>query len=182
MATTQGARGTMSAPAGRQASHIREMARQHMAVVHTVGDPNAVAQTAIQALYGTVFGLKFALKKEGHDFKVGALRARWPDVNLTSPSEWHGLWALPIPDDVETLTSKNPDVPVMVEDWEYGTVAEILHLGPYAEEPASIERLHAFIAAQGYEIAGPHEEEYRSMPGAKVQKTLLRYQIRPASA
>jgi hypothetical protein len=30
----------------------------------------------------------------------------------------------------------------------------------------------------GYEIAGPHEEEYLSRPDAKVVKTIIRYAVR----
>ncbi|HET9014098.1 MAG TPA: GyrI-like domain-containing protein [Thermomicrobiaceae bacterium] len=165
-----------------EAPHVREMATQHMAVVRTVGDPTVVAHSAIQALYGAVYALKFARKQAGRDFTVGPLRARWPDASTEPPGEWHGVWALPIPDDVDAVASRDPGIPIAVEDWEYGTVAEILHLGSYADEPASIDRLHAFIAAQGYAIAGPHEEEYLSMPGATVQRTLLRYRVRPAAA
>jgi len=38
-----------------------------------------------------------------------------------------------------------------------------------------------FITASGYEIAGPHEEEYQSKPDAKVIKTLVRYQVKKKS-
>ena len=62
--------------------------------------------------------------------------------------------------------------------WEYGSVAQVLHLGTYAEEEPTIDKLHAFIAEQGLEIAGPHEEIYLSRPGAANQKTIVRYQVR----
>ncbi len=67
--------------------------------------------------------------------------------------------------------------------WRYGTVAEILHVGSYATETPTIERLHQFIADQGYEIAGPHEEEYLKGPGMwgvkeKDYLTIIRYQVR----
>jgi hypothetical protein len=75
-----------------------------------------------------------------------------------------------------------PEPPVVVETWDYGTVAQILHLGAYADEVPTIDRLHAFIAEQGYEIAGPHEEEYLSRPGAKEQKTRIRYQVQKVEA
>jgi len=58
------------------------------------------------------------------------------------------------------------------------SVAQILHLGPYDRVTETIERLHQFITANGYEIAGPHEEEYQSKPDAKVIKTLIRYQVK----
>jgi len=57
-------------------------------------------------------------------------------------------------------------------------VAQILHIGPYSEEGATVERLHKFIADSGYEIAGVHEEEYLTKPEAKVQKTIIRYPIK----
>lgn len=69
-----------------------------------------------------------------------------------------------------------------METREYGTVAQILHVGEYADEEPTIQRLHAFITEQGYEIAGPHEEEYLSRPGARQQKTMIRYQVRPKDA
>ena len=33
------------------------------------------------------------------------------------------------------------------------------------------------MCQHGYEIAGPHEEEYQSKPDARVPKTLVRYQV-----
>jgi hypothetical protein len=69
-----------------------------------------------------------------------------------------------------------------VETWAYGTVAQVLHLRPYDQEQPTIEKLHQFIAEQGYELAGPHEEEYLSRPDAKVVKTLIRYPVRKKSS
>jgi len=57
-------------------------------------------------------------------------------------------------------------------------VAQILHIGPYSEETATVERLHKFIAENGYKIAGIHEEEYLTKPEAKVQRTIIRYPIK----
>jgi hypothetical protein len=57
-------------------------------------------------------------------------------------------------------------------------VAQILHLGPYDQEQETTERLQRFITDNGYEIAGPHEEEYLSKPDAKVIKTLVRYRVK----
>ena len=65
-----------------------------------------------------------------------------------------------------------------LDTWEYGTVAQILHLGPYDREQESVERLKRFIESNGYEVAGPHEEEYLSRPDARVMKTVVRYRIK----
>jgi hypothetical protein len=164
---------------------ILEMPDRTMAVVRTVGDPNETAGPAMKALYGGVYGLKFARKKAGlADFKITGACARWSVEGLpveqwsTAREHWVGLWALPVPDDVTAVPAKDPaGLPVTVERWTYGTVAQILHLGPYADEPATIERLHAFIAEQGYAIAGPHEEEYLTRPDAKEPKALIRYAV-----
>jgi hypothetical protein len=159
--------------------YIIEMPAQKMAVATTVGDPNVVGVRVFPALYGAVYTLKFALKKQGVQFKVGAIRARWPNAYSAPKDQWIGIWGLPIPGDTETLAQKDPAMEVKIETWEYGTVAEILHLGPYSEETPTIQRLCDFITANGYEIAGVHEEEYLTRPDAKMQKTLIRYPIRP---
>lgn len=157
---------------------ILEMPAQKMAVVQTKGDPNQVGASVFPALYGAVYGLKFALKKQGVEMKIAPPRARWPNAHLAPKEEWTGIWGIPIPDSVTTLTPKILEPEVRVEQWEYGTVAQILHLGPYNEETATVERLHQFVAESGYEVAGPHEEEYLTRPNVKAPKTLIRYVVR----
>ena len=160
---------------------LAEIPSSLMAVVHTAGDPTVVGQKVFPALYGAAYGLKFSLKKEGVEFKVGAPRARWfggPDWASTPREKWEAAWAIPIPEGTTQLAQKDPDTPVTIETWEYGDVAQILHIGSYAGETPTIEQLHDFITEQGYEIAGPHEEEYRSRPEAKEPKTVIRYQVR----
>jgi DNA-binding PadR family transcriptional regulator len=160
---------------------ITELPSQLMAVVHTVGDPNDAAQKAFPALYGAVYPLKFALKKQGADYKVGAPCARWfggPEWATLPREEWKAAWAIPVPEGTTELTQKDPATPVTIETWEYGLVAQVLYVGTYADETPTILALHEFIAQQGYEIAGPHEEEYQSRPDAKAPKTVIRYQVR----
>jgi hypothetical protein len=151
---------------------------QRMAVVRTLGDPNVVGKEALPALYGAVYALKFAEKKRGRDFTVRPLRARWPDFADVPKDRWRGVWGLPVPEDTTELVQKLPGVPVTLDDWEYGEAAQVLHRGQYSEEAPTVERLHRFIEEQGYEIAGAHEEEYLTRPGAKAQKTLIRYPVR----
>ena len=175
----------MALPFGvRQKPSIVEMPAQRMAAVRSVGDPNEVGAQVFPALFGAVYTLKFkVLKPRGVEFKVSAPRARWPLALDTPREQWVGLWGIPVPDDLEAdeLPQTVPGVPVTLETW-YGTMAHILHLGPYAEEAATVERLHAFLAESGYEIAGPHEEEYLTQPDAKQMKTIIRYPVRPVSA
>ena len=164
---------------------IVELPARTMAVVHTTGDPNELGERVFKALYGSAYTLKFDLKKQGIEFKMEPPRARWfagASWKETPREQWEAAWGLPIPEGTTEVPQKVPEPTVTVETWEYGTVAQILHLGDYADEQPTIDRLHAFIAEQGYEICGPHEEEYCSMPGAKVQKTVIRYQLRPKGA
>jgi hypothetical protein len=138
---------------------ILEMPSQKMAVVYTKGDPNKVTPQFMPALYGSVYKLKFELKKKGIEFEVDKLRARWPDAHLIPKDEWTGIYGLPIPEDTIAILQKIPGIEVKIEQWHYGTVAQILHIGPYSEEQATVERLHKFIEESGYEIASVHEEE-----------------------
>ena len=158
---------------------ILEMPAQKMAVVRGQGTPDEVFSKVMPALYGSVYTLKFDLKKKGlPTFKVTGLCARYPDAHLKPKEEWTHILGLPVPEDTTSLPQKLPDIEVKVEDWKYGTVAQILHLGPYDQEGPTIERLVKFIGESGYEIAGVHEEEYLTTPDAKVVKTLIRYPVR----
>lgn len=156
---------------------IISMAPQKMAVVTTVGDPNTAAELGMKALYAAVYKLKFSLKKEGTEFKVEPLRARWPDAHLVSKDQWTALWALPIPESTQSLIQKIPGIEVRIETWYYGEVAQILHLGPFATEGPTVARLHAYIEESGWKINGIHEEHYLTRMDAKEQRTLIRYPV-----
>lgn len=158
---------------------IVEMAPQKMAVARGQGAPDKVFPELMPALYGSVYTLKFDLKKRGQPtFSVGAPRARYIDAHLVPKEQWHHIIGIPIPDDTASLPQKVSNVEIKIETWEYGAVAQILHLGSYDQEQATIERLLQFIGEQGYEVSGMHEEEYLSRPDAKVPKTIIRYPVR----
>ncbi len=158
---------------------ILEMPPQKVAVVTGKGAPAKVFSELMPALYGSVYTLRFDLKKKGLPvFKVSGLRARYPDAHLVPMEQWTHIIALPVPDGTTSLPQKVPGIEVKLETWDYGTVAQILHLGGYDQEGPNIERLHKFIQENGYEIAGMHEEEYLTRPDAKVPKTIIRYPVR----
>lgn len=173
---------TTNAPKKRRRAgvpEIVEMPDRKMAVVRSKGDPNEVGEYVFPALYGAVYQLKFARKKAGEDvFKISPLVAHWPDAHLVPKDEWTAIWGLPIPDDVTVVPAKVPEPPVSVETWPGGPAAQVLHIGPYDQEGPNVGKLHAFIAEQGYEIAGDHEEEYLTSPDAKVMRTMIRYPVR----
>jgi len=151
---------------------------QKVISVTTRGDPNRMGGRVMPALYGSAYLLKSEMKKQGKDFKVRALRARWPDCDRVPKAKWTGIWALPVPEDMVDVPQKIPEIPVELQTWEYGKVVEIVHIGPYATEAKTINKLRKFIEENGLEIVGVHEEEYLTRPGAKVQKTIIRYPVR----
>jgi hypothetical protein len=70
-----------------------------------------------------------------------------------------------------------------LERLEEGLAAQIMHIGPYAEETPTIERLHGFVAAQGYELRGRHHEIYLGDPRRTAPerlKTVVRHPVREA--
>jgi len=155
------------------------MTPQKMAVVCGRGDPNTVFPQLMPALYGSVYTLRFDRKKQGLPvFKVSGLRGRYPADLQVSKDQWTMIIGLPVPEETTTLPQKVEDVEVKLETWEYGTLAQVLHLGPYDREEESVARLHAFVEESGYEISGTHEEEYLSSPSARVPRTIIRYPVR----
>lgn len=146
------------------------------------GDPNVVAREAFALLMRTYFGLR-GVPRGGRD--MPAPRARWADVDLAR-AYWTGLYAIPVPDSVTEMPhlSGRASVRVDLTTWEYGDVAEILHVGPYSEEAPTIERLRRFVTKSGYEPLGEHEEEYVKGPtlfgpgNPRHYLTLIRFRIR----
>jgi len=114
---------------------ISKKPNQKMLIVEAKGDPSVVAKDAFGKLFNTFFKLP--------GVKMAPPRGRWLG-DLTGPKEdWVGLYALPLPESVTSLPADMEGV--KIEEWEYGEVAEILHIGAYSEETPTIEKLNAFI-------------------------------------
>jgi hypothetical protein len=67
------------------------------------------------------------------------------------------------------------------ESYDEGLSAQVLHVGPYAEEVATIQKLHAFIRDRGYQLRGKHHEIYLSDPRRsrpEKMKTILRHPVK----
>lgn len=155
---------------------------QKMIVVEAKGDPTVIGQKAFAMLFQLYFKMKDTPKGPGQL----APRARWPIAFDTPRTEWVGLYAMPVPETVTELPPYQaaPELNVSLTTWEYGEVAEILHHGPYNQEQPTVARLMDFIKAQGYEVAGAHEEEYLKGPTMFSQGdpakyvTILRYRVK----
>jgi hypothetical protein len=147
------------------APRLVERPPQRMAVIETVGDPDAVGGRAVGALYGAVAQL---------GLKSGSLCARWPNASSAPRNEWVARWALPVPDHTPELGGG-----IVLETWYGRLTAEIVHVGSFDDaEIETVKRLHQFIHDCGYEVAGPPEEEYLTRPGVEPRRTAIRFEIR----
>jgi hypothetical protein len=142
---------------------------------------------AMASLYPVAYTLHFALKKRGIEAHVGSLEGLfW----LDPPTRWRLLLPVPasaqgedIADAIEQvrLRKSPPTIDrLRAESWYEGSAAQILHVGPYDAETATIEALHAGIAARGLRQRGTHHEIYISDPNrtaAARLKTVIRQPV-----
>jgi hypothetical protein len=152
-------------------------------------------------LYATAWTLRFALKARGIVTKVGPLEGLWwttdesTDLDaILGPDRGTWRWTLLIvlPDEateaeleaaLETGRTKLDDdhrPSLRIETLEEGRVAQLMHVGPYAAERASIERLHAAVAEAGLQLRGRHHEIYLGNPRTSAPerlKTILRHPL-----
>ena len=87
----------------------------------------------------------------------------------------------------EVLSKKKPgaDTSIMrLEDLTEGLCAQIMHIGPYDDEPLTVAMLDAFISEQGYRtdmsVSRKHHEIYLGDPrktAPEKLKTVIRHPI-----
>jgi len=170
--------------------------------VDGVGDPNACPafQEAMECLYGIAYTLKFEMKAAqpaGYfEFVVPPLEGLWwMDPGLFDPAakdKWQWTMMVMQADFVtdelidsakKTLAKKKPGLDLSKVRYgviEEGLSAQIMHIGPYSEEKPTIEKLHAFIEANGYKLRGKHREIYMSDPrrvAPEKLKTIIRQPV-----
>ncbi len=71
-----------------------------------------------------------------------------------------------------------------LERFDEGLCVQVMHVGPYADEPATLMRMGEFADQNGYQFHGRHHEIYLGDPRtAKPEnlKTVLRHQVVPAA-
>lgn len=161
-------------------------------------------EKATQALYSISYTLKFMLKKRktnAIDYPVMALEGLWgvqdEMVDVAKKDNWSYTLMILQPDVItkdvfaeglEQVRKKKGDSPVLsklrLAYFEEGLCVQVMHIGPYATEPATIERMRAFALENGYrDNVGPngrHHEIYLGDPRkAKPEKlkTVLRHPL-----
>lgn len=73
----------------------------------------------------------------------------------------------------EAAADRESATAITVREIPARTLAVIVHKGPYEAMAPTYARLLAWVAAQGYEIAGPPEEAYLTDPGATAPEDTL---------
>jgi hypothetical protein len=170
------------------------------------GEPatSSAFQEAMMALYGISYTLKFTAKQRKEDpidYPVMALEGLWwvrdGRFDITVKDNWSYTVMMLQPDFItpgmfeaarEQVRRKRGDNPSLaklrLEAFEEGLCVQVMHIGPYATEPATIERMTAFARENGYRdrvgLGGKHHEIYLGDPRradpAKL-KTVLRHPV-----
>lgn len=191
---------------GTQPSLINVPAATYL-VVDGAGDPNTSPEyaAAVELLYGLSYGIKMG-HKAVLDYVVPPLEGFWSvggdfrGGGAAIPDKGRFVWTMCIrqPDFVTeaildaakaSLARKKPGLDVQkarLKTINEGLCVQVLHIGPYDAEPATIAALDTFAKAQGYVIdindARRHHEIYLSDPrktAPEKLKTILRHPVRP---
>ena len=173
------------------------------------GDPNpeeSEYKQAIGLLYGIAFTIKMSKmgshKIDGYfDYVVPPLEGFWWQegvigVDYSRKDDFNWISVIRLPDfvtredfewAVEEATRKKKTDFSKVEFFTYdeGLCVQCMHIGPYDDEPATVELMHKFMEEQGYELDitedRMHHEIYlsdaRKVAPEKL-KTVVRHPIK----
>jgi hypothetical protein len=158
----------------------------------------------MQALYGAAYTLKFMLKQhkgDPVDYPVMALEGLW-DVrdgvfDFHVKDNWIYTLMILAPDLITPqhfdealaqMRKKKGDLPgyarLRLESFEEGLCVQTMHIGPYATELETLEKMQAFMAANGLRDlvgqGGKHHEIYMGDPrraAPEKLKTVLRHPV-----
>lgn len=158
----------------------------------------------MQALYGAAYTLKFAVKQRKEqpvDYPVMALEGLWwvedRTFDIRKPGNWKYTLLIMQPDLVTPelfasalaqLRRKKGDQPAFarlrLESFHEGLCVQTMHIGPYAAEPATVERMQGFMQENGLRdqvgLGGKHHEIYMGDPrraDPSKLKTVLRHPV-----
>jgi len=167
------------------------------------GKSSAFAE-ATQALYGLSYTLKFMLKKRkanAIDYPVMALEGLWwvedGMFDITVKDNWFYTLMIMQPDVItkdlfeearEQVRKKKGESEMLskakLTPFEEGLCVQVMHIGLYATEPATINRMKEFMQENGLKDnvgpKGKHHEIYMSDPRRAApdkMKTVLRHPV-----
>ncbi|MFC1629075.1 GyrI-like domain-containing protein [Gemmatimonadota bacterium] len=157
------------------------------------GDPNTAESytEAIGVLYAVAYTLKFMIKlgPQAVNFAVMPLEGLWwvDDMSLFSEEDksawqWTAMIMQPefvtgdLFEEARQQVEEKKGIPgldrLRLAEHDEGRAAQIMHIGPYADEAPTIRGLHAFIGEQGGSLKGKHHEIYLSDPRRSAPEKL----------
>ena len=161
------------------------------------GEPGGAAfQTRLGALYAAAFTIKMTSKFAGCDYAVCKLEGLWwaddggCDFASTLKDQWRWKLMIRTPDFIRqrqldeaiaVLKAKGKDpavADVKLETLKEGRCVQMLHVGSYDAEAATIAAISAFAQQQGLAFRGRHHEIYLSDPrrvAPEKLRTILRH-------
>lgn len=169
-------------PSAKEAAVVEVPLMNYLKIDGT-GDPNKAQtyQDSIEALYAVSYTLKFMIKKgeRAIDYAVMPLEGLWwtddmADFSVDNKEIWKWTSMIMQPEFVtgdlvnealkQVEKKKNPPAlsKIRFEHLDEGLSAQIMHIGPYADEGPTIKKLHNFIKEKGYRLRGKHHEVYLS--------------------
>ncbi len=188
---------------------IVEVPPMNYIAVRGKGNPNeedSEYKASIGLLYAIAFTIKMS-KKGNHqiqgyfDYVVPPLEGFWwqkdvKEIDYTRKEDFHFISIIRLPDFVtredfdwaaaEAAKKKKTDFSkVEFFPYEEGLCVQCMHIGPYDDEPATIEMMHEFMTAEGYELditdTRFHHEIYLSdarRVAPERLKTVIRHPIK----
>lgn len=190
--------------------YIVEVPKMTFIMIDGSGNPNTseTYQAALETLYGLSFTIKMSKmngsQPDGYfEYVVPPLEGLWwtygiafDGINVTDKDSFCWTSMIRQPEFVtrevferakDTLSKKKPNLNLSaarLEVFEEGLCAQIMHIGPYDDEPATIVKLEQFISEQGYTLdineERKHHEIYLSDPrrtAAEKLRTVIRHPI-----
>jgi len=157
----------------------------------------------MQALYNAAYTLKFMIKQRKEnpvDYPVMALEGLWWvedgcfDINVKDNWFYTVMILQPnlvtaalLKDALAQMRKKKGDQlafsRLRLEAFAEERCVQMMHIGPYADEPATVVKMDAFASEQGYVKCGKHHEIYLGNPlraDPLKLKTILRHPVEKA--
>lgn len=174
---------------------IINVEKANFIAVRGVGDPNAENseyKQSVSLLYLIAYAIKMSKKGDykidGYfDFVVPPLEGFWwqegiKGVDYANKDSFNFISLIRMPDFVtkevfewaiEETTRKKKEDFSKVEFFTYdeGLCVQCMHIGPYNDEPITVEAMHEYMIEQGYELDITDERFHHEVYISDVRKT-----------
>lgn len=183
----------------REPRLVNVRAGTYLTVTGTGTPQDPEFQRKVGALYGCAYTIKFDNKlHRDRDFKVGVLEGLWWTTTgetdpLRAPKPtWRWKLMIRVPSFVtasavvkalaELRAKGKPVAAVKRETLREGRAVQALHVGAYADEPATLAKMAAYATEHKVHFRGKHHEIYLSdphrVPASRI-RTILRHPVGP---